>query len=344
MFLLPKKLIQSGFRSVFEYQLARAEDARKRAEAREQEKVERQKRLEKVIIERKQKELADKAKYNWIDSDEEDYEKKKAERRQKKKSRKDQDKAAPETETMLSSRSEKKPRPEDDHPVQRVEDRRVREEDAPRQAQRDEESLAVQEDEDLEVPLAKGDRPLQVQGEDDLVQRNDHRPTVAVENEAARSREAAAEAAIDEDGGEAAPARVAALEIDADDEIDEADLLRRARLLGRDPDLNQEIDAETDAQELALDQRDAVDDPTLDLQAPHRQRRREVLDLDHVAETTGVASNANGALQQTLERNNHVSHFHSSDQKQVFSSPKITCSNHWQKKTASLEYIQSFSV
>ena len=84
--------------------------------------------------------------------------------------------------------------------------------------------------------------------------KNDHRPSVAVEKKAARSREVAA--AIDEDEGEAAPARVVALAIDDADEIDEADLHLRARLLlDRDPDPNQEIDAETDAQELALDQR-----------------------------------------------------------------------------------------
>lgn len=70
-----------------EYQLARVEDARKRTEAREQEKIERQKRLAKVIVERKEKELADKVKYNWVNSDDEDYEKKKEERRRQKKAR-----------------------------------------------------------------------------------------------------------------------------------------------------------------------------------------------------------------------------------------------------------------
>jgi len=73
-----------------EYQLARAEDARKRTEVREQEKIERQKRLAKVIVERKEKELADKVKYNWVNSDDEDYEKKKEERRRQKKARREE--------------------------------------------------------------------------------------------------------------------------------------------------------------------------------------------------------------------------------------------------------------
>jgi len=73
-----------------EYQLARVEDARKRTEAREQEKIERQKRLAKVIVERKEKELADKVKYNWVNSDDEDYEKKKEERRRQKKARREE--------------------------------------------------------------------------------------------------------------------------------------------------------------------------------------------------------------------------------------------------------------
>ena len=66
------------------------EDARKRTEAREQEKIERQKRLAKVIVERKEKELADKVKYNWVNSDDEDYEKKKDERRRQKKARREE--------------------------------------------------------------------------------------------------------------------------------------------------------------------------------------------------------------------------------------------------------------
>jgi len=73
-----------------EYQLARAEDARKRTEAREQEKIERQNRLAKVIVERKQKELADKVKYNWVSSGDEDYEKKKEERKRQKKARQEE--------------------------------------------------------------------------------------------------------------------------------------------------------------------------------------------------------------------------------------------------------------
>merc|ERR1712187_1096586 len=63
---------QPGAAFTEEYQLARAKDARDRAERREKEKVERQKRMEAVVRDRKQKQLEDKVKYNWIDSDDDE--------------------------------------------------------------------------------------------------------------------------------------------------------------------------------------------------------------------------------------------------------------------------------
>ena len=41
-------------------------------------------------MDRKEKELADKVKYNWVNSDDEDYEKRKEERKRQKKSRREE--------------------------------------------------------------------------------------------------------------------------------------------------------------------------------------------------------------------------------------------------------------
>ena len=55
-----------------EYQLSRQKEAQERAEKREKEKLEKQKRLANTIRERKEKELKDNVKYDWIDSDDDD--------------------------------------------------------------------------------------------------------------------------------------------------------------------------------------------------------------------------------------------------------------------------------
>ena len=55
-----------------EYQLSRQKEAAARAEKREQEKLERQQRLAKTIRDKKEKQLSDKVKYNWVDSDDEE--------------------------------------------------------------------------------------------------------------------------------------------------------------------------------------------------------------------------------------------------------------------------------
>ena len=77
---------QPGAAFTEEYQLSRQKEAAERAEKREQEKREKMNRLATTIREKKEKELQDKVKYDWVDSDDDDIQQ--ANKKDKKKDKK----------------------------------------------------------------------------------------------------------------------------------------------------------------------------------------------------------------------------------------------------------------
>ena len=78
---------QPGAAFTEEYQLSRQKEATQRTEKREQDKRDRQNRLATTIREKKAKELNDKVKYDWVDSDEEDMVEQKKDKKKDKKVR-----------------------------------------------------------------------------------------------------------------------------------------------------------------------------------------------------------------------------------------------------------------
>ena len=76
---------QPGAAFTEEYQLSRQKEATQRTEKREQDKRDRQNRLATTIREKKAKELNDKVKYDWVDSDEEDMVEQKKDKKKDKK-------------------------------------------------------------------------------------------------------------------------------------------------------------------------------------------------------------------------------------------------------------------